>query len=128
MALLYIKRYSRDFIQAHPDWLFVFGDNLERRGLGGQAKEARGEPNAVGIPTKRKPNNDDDAFLTDADYHEWAGIAGGDMSRIRRAHKLGRVVVWPLDGIGTGLAKLSQDSKIRRSIQQFQESLEVLYG
>ncbi len=53
MTLLYIKKYTRAYIRAHPDWLFVFGDNMMRRGFGGQAAEARGEPNAIGIATKR---------------------------------------------------------------------------
>ncbi len=41
-------------VRAEPETYWVFGDNLERRGLGGQAKEMRGEPNAIGIVTKRR--------------------------------------------------------------------------
>jgi hypothetical protein len=37
-----------------PDFVFVFGDNLLGFGKGGQAI-IRGQPNAFGVPTKRKP-------------------------------------------------------------------------
>jgi len=48
---------------------FIFGDNLEKKGYGGQAKVARGEPNAYGVPTKVRPcMNYDDAFFYDIDY------------------------------------------------------------
>lgn len=130
MPLLYMKRYTRKFIQSHPDWLFVFGDNFERRGLGGQAKEARGEPNAVGVPTKRKPTMSDDAFLTDADFKEWWSVARPDLGRIADALNDGQVVIWPLDGVGTGLGKLASKApriwhdltKIRKDFEAELES------
>ena len=59
---------TRSYIQAHRSWLFVFGDNLAHRGYGGQAKECRGEPNTLGIPTKYYPSMENNAFFTDDDY------------------------------------------------------------
>jgi hypothetical protein len=53
--LVIVKRYERADIRAYPGVLVTFGDNLERLGLAGQAGAARGEPNAVGIPTKHGP-------------------------------------------------------------------------
>jgi len=47
------KHITRQMLRAEPGTLWVFGDNLQRKGLGGQAKEMRGEPNAIGIPTKK---------------------------------------------------------------------------
>lgn len=108
MTLLYIKKYTRAYIQAHPDWLFVFGDNLARAGYGGQAKEARGEPNAIGITTKKAPNMTPDAFLTDANYDAWFAGERPTFNRLYDAAKAGRTIIWPLDGIGTGLARLEQ--------------------
>ena len=102
--LLYIKRYNRALIQAHPSWLFVFGDNLERKGLGGQAREARGEPNSVGIITKRFPSMDEDSMLVDADYPRWIDASAKDIDRLESAHRINQTIIWPLDGIGTGLA------------------------
>ncbi len=59
---------SREFIQSHRSWLFVYGDNLAHRGYGGQAKECRGEPNTLGIPTKYLPYMTKGSFFTDDDY------------------------------------------------------------
>ncbi len=55
-------------IRANPDTIYLFGDNLTGKGMGGQAREARGEPNAIGIPTKKKPSMSEDAFFTDDEY------------------------------------------------------------
>lgn len=127
MPLLYIKRYSRALIQAHPNWLFVFGDNLARKGLGGQAKEARGEPNSVGIITKRLPHMGDDAFLADADYPRWLDAGAGDIDRLDAAHRIGQTIIWPLDGVGTGLADLkSRAPSIWDSIEALRIRLEKL--
>jgi hypothetical protein len=32
-----IKYITREFVQSNPDKVFLFGDNLERVGMGGQA-------------------------------------------------------------------------------------------
>lgn len=57
----------REDLQGEPETLFVFGDNMMRKGLGGQAAAMRGEPNAVGIPTKELPSMANNAFLSEAD-------------------------------------------------------------
>lgn len=108
MTLLYIKKYTRAYIRSHPDWLFVFGDNLMRHGLGGQAGEARGEPNAIGIATKRKPSMEPDAFFEDHDYDNWMAAEQSTLRRLMEASMRGRTIVWPLNGIGTGLARLEK--------------------
>src|SRR6185437_11401462 len=58
--------YTPAMLAAEPNSLFVFGDNLQRRGRGGQAA-IRDAANAVGLPTKRAPRWDEAAFFTDAD-------------------------------------------------------------
>lgn len=54
---------TREYVRANRDKLFLFGDNLERRGLGGQAAAMRDEPNAIGIPTKKSPSYKNAAFF-----------------------------------------------------------------
>jgi hypothetical protein len=108
MTLLYLKRYSRIYIRTHSDWLFVYGDNLQRTGLGGQAAEARGECNAIGIATKRAPSMDETAFLIPEDYDEWFAIEKGTLRHLMEMSRAGRTIIWPLDGIGTGLAQLEK--------------------
>lgn len=108
MTLLYIKKYTRIYIKAHPDWLFVFGDNMMRHGYGGQAAEARGEPNAIGIATKVKPSMESDAFLADQDYDNWFAAERSTLRRLMEASRSGRTIIWPHDGIGTGMAQLER--------------------
>ena len=50
------KVITRDKIKENPDVLYLFGDKLLRKGLGGQAKEMRGEPNTLGIVSKKYRN------------------------------------------------------------------------
>ena len=90
-------------LQDEPEKLFVFGDNFGRVGFGGQAKEMRGELNAVGILTKRFPSMMPRAFLTNEDYDNWCIQSEADISRLMNHDG---VIVWPEDGVGTGLAKL----------------------
>lgn len=108
MPIRYEKRITRWIVRQYPSTLFVFGDNLLRLGLGGQAKEMRGEPNAVGIPTKRSPSLRDDAFFTDADLFDFAWHSDPDFARLMDHLCAGGMVVMPEDGIGTGLADLKR--------------------
>lgn len=104
--VIIIDRYTRALIRANPSVLFAFGDNLARVGYGGQAAEARGCLNAIGIPTKISPAQ----YIFDEDVEN-------DMARFRdpivlafailRQHlRSGNDIVWPKDGVGTGLARL----------------------
>lgn len=99
----YAKRYTRAEIRATPGTLYVFGDNLIQRGMGGQAKECRGEPNAVGIPTKRAPSMSEGSFLNDDDFDRVKPIIQDAFRRLAAHHG---DIVWPHDGVGTGLAQL----------------------
>jgi len=104
--VIILDRYTRSLIMANPTVLFAFGDNLARVGFGGQAAEARGCLNAIGVPTKISPSQ----FIFDEDVIQ-------DMDRFKvpivrafailRTHiRKGKDVVWPKDGVGTGLARL----------------------
>lgn len=103
MPIEYRKFISRQMLRDEPEKLFVFGDNLRRKGFGGQAREMRGEPNAVGIPTKIAPSMHPNAFFTDRHIDAWKRESAHDIERLR---KHAGKIVWPKDGIGTGLARL----------------------
>lgn len=94
---------TREMLREEPDTLFVFGDNMARTGMGGQAAEMRGEPNAVGIPTKWRPSMQPEAFFSDRDLVAWHEATRGDLTRL--VDHVGKIV-WPKSGIGTGRAKL----------------------
>lgn len=103
MIVIRQKRIYRDDLKANPHITYLFGDNMKRTGMGGQAAEMRGEPNAVGIPTKYSPSTHDDAYFGEEDF-EYATIAiDTAFNKIQTD-----VVVVPLDGLGTGLAELNK--------------------
>ena len=100
MKLEYRKHITREMVRAERDKLFVFGDNQERRGMGGQAKEMRCELNAHGISTKKTPIS-----YCQGDWHDLRVLLKDIMDLHQRCF-LFKAVVWPADGIGTGLADL----------------------
>ena len=104
--IVYQSRIYRADLWANPDVLYVFGDNVLRRGLGGQAKEMRGEPNAVGVATKWSPGNHPLDYFDDYLYDKCTHIIRTDWEKAVNHDWNGGVVVVPLDGIGTGLSEL----------------------
>jgi len=100
------KIIKRADVRAHRDVFYVFGDNMARCGLGGQAAEMRGEPNTIGIPTKWTPRQ----YFSDLDAKNVivCDAIGSAFCRIEEALAAGHDVIWPEDGIGTGLADLER--------------------
>lgn len=107
-TIVYQKIIARMDLRTNQNTcLYVFGDNLAEVGYGGQAKEMRDEPNAIGIPTKRNPR----LYLNDGDFDEVVPIIKQKVGRLRGFLALSdTVVVFPADGIGTGLANLSSQA------------------
>lgn len=108
--LIYQKWISRTDLIANPDCLYVFGDNTKRIGLGGQAAAMRGELNAHGIATLWAPG----VFFSDHEYDEAKAIIDADLADlVRKTAPSGigteeyRTLVFPTDGIGTGLAAMN---------------------
>lgn len=91
-----------------PDVIFVFGDNLIRRGTAGQAV-IRGEPNAFGIPTKRYPAMRDGSFFSDQQDEIDAVVRS---LRELWVKSKGKTVVFPVKGLGTGLARMKSKSPV----------------
>lgn len=103
MPVIYLKFITRKMLRGAPESCFVFGDNRERWGYGGQAAEMRDEPNAIGVATLHAPG----VFYADGDPIALATVAS-DLDRVARALAEGRYVYVPVDGLGTGLARLPQ--------------------
>lgn len=97
----YLDWITRDMLRAKPDARFVFGDNTARVGFGGQAKECRGEPNAIGVATLYAPGN-----FYDPNDHFARHMVLGDLLNVSEALGSGATVYVPRDGLGTGLARL----------------------
>ena len=102
MKVIYQKMITRGDLRANPKVIYLFGDNLEQVGMGGQAGQMRGEPNAIGVPTKKNCFGTEDDYFTDEEY---------DLNVAAIEVVFGQIppnstIVIPLDGLGTGLAKL----------------------
>lgn len=108
MQIEYVKILSTQLVRAHPEKIYIYGDNLKAFGKGGQAI-IRDEPNAFGIPTKRYPSWDDWAFFSDQP-DEIEAVK----ESLRKLYKIAqnRVIVFPEDGIGTGRAKMEEKSPV----------------
>ena len=120
-----MKWIARSFVREHRDRIFLFGDNLARRGFGGQAAAMRGEPNCVGIPTKKFPNNRDDAFFTDLELEQnKAAIDHAFDFLFHKISKAEQTIVIPANDIGTGRAQL--ESRAPLTFAYLQKRLEDL--
>lgn len=105
--VLTMKWITRAYVREHRNRIFLFGDNLTRSGFGGQAAAMRGEPNLVGIPTKKIPSNSEDAFFTDAEFEQnKAAIDHSFQLLSAKSSATNQIIVIPADGIGTGRAQL----------------------
>lgn len=67
MWYIIIMIITKSYLRKNPNHIFVFGDNLKRKGYGGAAK-LRDEPNTYGFITKKYPNNNDGSFYKPEEY------------------------------------------------------------
>lgn len=111
MVVMIHNRFTPELCQEHQQKLFVFGDNLQRKGKRGQAA-IRDEQNAFGIATKIAPLmsppaffGNDDTYLPDVikDIRLIYDTYHAPWSRYT-------AVVFPAQGLGTGLARLPETS------------------
>lgn len=137
MIVIRQHRIYRKDIQANRNVLYIFGDNLDRVGFGGQAKEMRDEPNSFGIATKRKASHN---YYEDYFHDEQEDVVGIIEAEFKRLHEhietrvsqftgeyYYQAMVIPLDGIGTGLSKLPEKApKLLEYINKRLEALELL--
>lgn len=117
--IVYVSWYSKTYITDRPDWLFAFGDNLQKTGRGGQAAVCRDLRNCVGIPTKAAPSREEEAYFTDEDFDTVQPEIDGAFDVLDTHLRFGGTVAWPESGIGTGLAELpTRAPKIHKYIQE----------
>jgi hypothetical protein len=107
MPIVFVNMIHRHDCKAEPEARFVFGDNTTRRGLGGQAAEMRGEPNSIGVCTKRTPGMVTSSFFSDMALADWA-IMKEDLKQVAQALEEDRKVYVPSGGLGTERAMLPQ--------------------
>jgi hypothetical protein len=108
MPLKTQKFIRRADLRANPETYYVFGDNLLGVGMGGQAREMRGELNAVGIPTKQSPTVYAHDRMALHFLNDWLDNFTFLIDKLEEGH----LVVWPEDGIGTGLADMANQAPV----------------
>jgi hypothetical protein len=101
--------YTEKQIRENRNVLFLFGDNKTRQGRGGQAKVCRDEPNCIGVITKALAEHGDErCYLSDEYLMMNILEIARDFGKVIHHLKKGGTVIFPADGIGTGLAELPQ--------------------
>lgn len=100
------KWFTTEQIEADRDIYYLFGDNVMRKGTGGQAKVCRDQPNCIGVVTKLKPDYEETSYMSDDDYDINVERITLDLLKIYKLLKDGKTVIFPYDGIGTGVAEL----------------------
>ena len=104
--------YNVSLLRAYSSKLFIFGDNTMRIGKGGQAI-IRDEPNAMGIATKNAPSNAYFGYMSDYWLTENKIVIDADIAKIlKRAKKNNNIIVFPINGIGTGMAMLKEKAPL----------------
>lgn len=91
---------TKDFLQEHPRCIFVFGDNLARRGHGGAAA-LRDSSNAYGFVTKIAPGTADSDYFTPETYR---GVYDQEMSKLMRFIGANPHRFFLISKLGAGLA------------------------
>lgn len=100
--------YSPQLLANNRSILFVFGDNLNRVGKGGQAI-IRDEINSVGVATKVLPGLGMNAYFNDANLEMNMDIINQDLKFVIEkaiSSYQYKHIVFPKGGLGTGLSDL----------------------
>ena len=101
--------FSIEQCKANLRSIYVFGDNLLRVGEAGQAS-IRSCNNAIGIATKKKPSMLKSSFFSDKEYDKLEPFLKKEIDKIVSIMFSDNLdtLVFPKDGLGTGLSKLPQ--------------------
>lgn len=104
MPVIFQQIIARADARRNAQVLYVFGDNVARKGMGGLAAELRNEKNAVGVRTKYTAHE----FYTEDPESVAAQnrMIDEDMKPLFDHVRRGGVVVWPARGVGQGTARL----------------------
>ena len=100
------KIILRSELKANPKTLYLFGDNDIRKGLGGQAKEMRGESNAIGVSTKKLPARGEEAYKSDTELEKNKEIITNDINKAIAEWNTGKYNKLIIPQMGVGLAEL----------------------
>lgn len=89
------------------DTLFVFGDNLLRVGMAGQAS-IREQVNAIGLATKNAPGVNSEDYFNDVNFEGNCKVIDEEIEKIKKyaEEKEFKAICFPFQGLGTGLSAM----------------------
>lgn len=130
-VILFSGWYTPALCRQHPDKTFVFGDNLLGFGKGGQAI-IRDEPNAFGVPTKRKPAMSAGSFFEEGNEQDLDAVLSA-LGILWEKLKAGETIVFPVKGklcsLGLERAELMDRApSIHDAIQRHVGEMMAAYG
>lgn len=117
-----VENYTDEDVKNNKNTIYVFGDNLDRKGTAGQAV-IRNNPNAFGIVTKLRPSNDDNSFMSDDSFEDNKRFIDDDINKLKTFKQK---IIFPKNGLGTGLAKLKE--KAPKTYAYLKEQLLINFG
>lgn len=69
LNMIHIPHIITDsFVKQHPDWIFIYGDNLIHKGEEGHRILFSHLPNCYPVPTKKRPCHREDSYFNDKEY------------------------------------------------------------
>lgn len=98
------ERITAQICRRYTKIIFVFGDNVQREGYGGQAI-IRDEPNSFGIRTKKAPTTKDWAYFTDDNLVEFSNLVKNDLKHLKEL-QITNPIAFLSSGYGNGMAEL----------------------
>jgi len=89
-----------EYLEKHPDHVFVFGDNCLRSGYGGGAK-VRDYPNTYGFITKKYPARNNEAYYIPEEYRP---VFKMELEKLKATIRENKDKTFLISQIGSGLA------------------------
>lgn len=105
--IIYKGFWNKNICNQNKDKLFIYGDNESRIGSRGQAI-IRYCDNAKGISTKKTPSSYYESYYNDEEIEKNKNTIDMDIDKIIYLSKYYKYLVFPEDGLGTGLSKLPE--------------------
>ena len=121
---LFARFWNAKDCKESPESLFIFGDNDQGRGTGGQAV-IRNCGNSMGIPTKKFPSYNSQSYYTDQEYDTNCKKILDAVDRIIIDSAKYNELVFPLNGFGIGLSCLPE--KAPKTLKYMNDLLEACF-
>lgn len=91
---------TKEYLNNHPNHIFVYGDNIIHKGLGGAAK-LRYVKNTYGFITKKYPNTNINSYFT---VEEYKPIFNQELNKLIREIQNNPTKIYLVSRLGAGLA------------------------